>query len=654
MTLPHADHSSLPCRRRPGALLGAVLGLAALSARAEVFDDLAALSLEELGNVKITSVSKRPERLADAPAAVFVISADDIRRSGAGSLREALRLAPNLQVYKVNSGSYTVTARGFASSDGNKLLVLVDGRSVYTPLFAGVFWDAQDVMLEDIERIEVVSGPGGTLWGTNAVNGVINVITKSARETPGGLLAAGAGTQLRDASVRYGGAFGVDGAYRIYAKAFDEAHTENGAGVALNDAWHKAQFGFRADWGRGDDQFNVQGDLYDGLKDQPRPGSIVTGAKFTLGKISIAGANLMAHWNRALAGGARLNVQAYLDHTERNVRPTFSERLDIADLQAQYQLARLGRHELALGGQYRYALDHLNNSDYIAFLPADDRQSWLSLYAQDEVGLTAALRLTLGLRLERNDYTGMETLPNARLAWQVAPDTLLWSAVSRTVRAPSRLDRDVFVAGKPPFVLNGGANFESELADVLELGYRSQLSQRLSFSVNAYRTLYDRLHTQELVPHHTPLQVYFGNGMKGATSGLDVWGSFQASADWRLSAGFSALREKLALKPGSTDTAGSVAKAGRDPAHTWSLRSSWQLSQRTEFDAAVRRVAALSSPAVPAYTALDMNLIWRPRPDLELSFSGQNLVGPGHGEFTGIATRSDAGRTLFVKFSSRF
>ncbi|MDC8759923.1 TonB-dependent receptor plug domain-containing protein [Janthinobacterium fluminis] len=637
------------------ALAGAALGLSALSAAAMDADNFAGMSLEELGNVKITSVSKRAERLADAPAAVFVIDAADIRRSGAASLREALRLAPNLQVNQVSASGYTVSARGFAGSDGNKLLVLIDGRSVYTPLFAGVFWDAQDLALDDIERIEVISGPGGTLWGTNAVNGVINVITRPAQATQGGLLSAGAGTRLRDASVRYGGSFGGDGAYRVYAKAFDERRTENASGAPVDDAWHKAQLGFRADWGRGADRFNVQGDVYRGLEGQPKPGSIaLNGLKLDLGRIEIAGANLMAHWSRALDGGATLSAQAYYDRSERTVPPTFAEKLDIVDVQAQYQFAPLGRHQLVLGGQYRHAQDHLTNSVYFAFLPADDRQSWSSLFVQDEVRLTPALRLTLGLRLERNGYTGMERLPNARLAWKLAPDTLLWGAVSRTVRAPSRLDRETFVPGKPPFLLNGGANFESELADVFELGYRSQVSSRLSFSVNTYRALYDQLHTQELVPNRRPIQVYFGNGMKGATSGIELWGSFQAAADWRLSAAYTALKETLALKPGSIDTAASVKKVGRDPAHTWSLRSSWQMSRHTELDVALRRVAALTVPDVPAYTALDMHFGWTPRPDLELSISGQNLFGPGHGEFTDIANRSQLGRTFFVKLNSRF
>ncbi len=651
-------YSRPPAWRRAGSasalagLLGAVLCCGAAAATA-AGDDFANLSLEELGNLDITSVSKRAERLADAPAAVFVIGADDLRRSGATSLREALRLAPNLQVQQVSASGYTVTARGFANNDGNKLLVLIDGRSVYSPLFSGVFWDAQDVALDDVERIEVISGPGGTLWGTNAVNGVINVITRSARETRGGLLTAGAGGQLKDGGARYGAAFGDDGAYRVYVKRFSEAGTEDARGLKVGDAWHKSQIGFRADWGRDRDRVTVQGDAYRARQGQPAPGAIsVTGYDPALGEIAIGGANLLARWNRSLDGGASVSVQAYYDRTERTVPPTFAETLDAGDIEAQYALAPLAGHALALGAQYHYTQDHLTNSDYIAFLPAERDQGASSLFAQDEVSLAPSLRLTLGLRLERNAYTGREWLPNARLAWMTGADGLLWGAVSRTVRAPSRLDRDTFVPGVPPYIAEGGPNFQSEVARVLELGYRGRMADRLSYSVNLYRAWYRRLHTQELAASGT--QVYFGNGMRGATSGIETWGSYQAGADWRVSLGWSALHEKLGYEPDSIDTADSIAKSGHDPAHMVTLRSAWQLTPDVDLDASLRRVAGLSNPDVPAYSAIDMRLGWRPRPGLELSLSGRNLFGPGHAEFTDVGTRSQFQRSVFARVTSRF
>jgi iron complex outermembrane receptor protein len=609
------------------------------------------LSLEELADIRITSVSRSEQQLSDAPASVFVITSDDVRRSGATSLVEALRLAPNLQVNMVNAGGYTVTARGFANNDGNKLLVLIDGRSVYSPLFSGVFWDAQDVLLEDIDRIEVISGPGGTLWGTNAVNGVINVITRSAGDTQGGIATLGAGTERADGAFRYGGKTESGVSYRAYGMHFRVRDTELASGAAVNDAWHKTQAGFRADLSRGFDNFTVQGDVYRARKGQPEPGSIsISGIDLDLGDVGLRGANLLARWSRTLNGGGEVMAQAYYDRVERTVPPTFAEKLDIVDVQAQTRLAPIGRHTLTAGGQYRYARDQLTNSAYIAFLPERQYLSWASLYAQDDIALNTSTTLTAGLRMERNRYTGNELLPNLRLAWKATPEMLWWGAVSRTVRAPSRLDRDVYIPAKPPYLLGGGPNFESEVARVFELGVRGQVG-KLGYAVNAYRALYDHLHTQELAPSRT--SVFYGNGMMAATRGVEAWASFQPSRSLRLSAAFTGLSERFWLKPGSIDTADSVAKAGHDPRHTVRLRMSWQLDDARDLDVSWRHVAKLSSPDVPAYKALDLRFGWRIDRALELSVGGANLLG-SHGEFNDIGVRTEVEPSLYVKVLSRF
>ncbi|MCI3951985.1 MAG: hypothetical protein K0R53_1482, partial [Burkholderiales bacterium] len=301
--------------------------------------DLADLSLEELSNIEVTSVSRRAERLSDAPASIFVITREDIRRSGVTSLPEALRLAPNLQVARVNASSYAISARGFNNSIGNKLLVLIDGRTVYTPLFSGVFWDAQDVMLEDVERIEVISGPGATLWGSNAVNGVINVTTRPARDTQGALVSAGAGNLERGGAVRYGAALGGGGHVRLYGKYFDRDNTERADGSPVRDAWDKGQFGFRADWGGADRSFTLQGDAYRGELEQAAPG-----------QIKLEGMNLLGRWNHHLGDGSNLRFQAYYDHTQRNQPGTFREELDIFDVELQHALKPLGAHALVWGG----------------------------------------------------------------------------------------------------------------------------------------------------------------------------------------------------------------------------------------------------------------------------------------------------------------
>ena len=642
----------------------ALLAAAAAGGACAQGGELEDLSVEELSNINITSVSRHEERLADAPASVFVITAADIRRSGATSLPEVLRLAPNLQVARVSASGYAISARGFNNSSANKLLVLIDGRSVYSPLFSGVFWDVQDVLLEDVERIEVISGPAGTLWGVNAVNGVINVITRSSQFSQGSLFAAGAGNQEKSAAARYGGTLGADGNYRVYGKYFDRANTQTANGMDKSDGWHKNLAGFRADWDHPADQVMLEGKAYGGDEGQPLPGTIsVAGVFLPLDTIRLSGANLNGHWTHALDDGASLNLQAYYDRTQRSVPPTFNELLDIFDVQFQHSLHPGGRHTLAWGAEYRLGVDRVDNSRIVAFLPADVNQKWASLFAQDEIALSKDLRLTLGARLERNDYTGNEVLPTARLAWKQAQESLLWAAASRTVRAPSRLDRDTFVPtfgpfarpGGLPFLLAGGPTVISETADVYELGYRSQPTQRLSYSVTAFHARYDHVRTQEILPSAT-FPFFFAsiaNNMKAMTTGVELWGAWQASPAWRLSAGMTALHEKRGLLPGSNDQA-SVDAAGLDPGSSWNLRSSWDLSDRREFDLILRHVGQLASPAVPSYTAIDLRYAWKVRQDMELSVTGQNLFLGPHAEFTDPLTRSELGAAVFFKAVSRF
>ncbi|MGA8810894.1 MAG: TonB-dependent receptor [Thermoanaerobaculia bacterium] len=614
--------------------------------------ELAKLDLKALMNLEITSVSRREEPLSGAAASIFVITNDEIRRSGATNLPEALRLAPTLDVVQVNAGGYTVSARGLINSAANKLLVLIDGRSVYTPLFSGVFWDVQNVPLEDVERIEVISGPGGTLWGVNAVNGVINIITRSAKNTQGALLSAGDGTTAETAALRYGGEAGADARYRVYGEYFGLHHTETANGTVKDDSEHMGLAGVRGDWERGSDQLTLLANAYRGSEGQPLPGTIsVSNIQLDLGTISLSGANVTALWKRRLANGSALVVQGYFDHTERVVPPTFADRLNTFDLQFMSS-ARIARiHSIAWGAEYRYGMDHVTNSVYVAFLPARVNQKQIALFGQDEIALSKRLRLILGARSEQNEYTGTEFLPSIRLAWSVAADHLLWTAASRTVRAPSRLDRDTFVPGSAPFLLTGGPDVVSEIANVYEVGYRGQPASSFTLSVTAFQSFYDRLRTQEIAPSRT--SIFFANGMKGTTRGVEMWASYQATPRWRLSGGFDGLSEHLRLRPGSNDVA-SLGQEGLDPKQSWRMRSSLDLPWQGEFDVIARRVSDRSNPAVPAYSAVDLRYGWKPRPGMEVSVTGQNLLGGSHGEFTAIATRTEIGRAVFVKFVSRF
>ena len=608
--------------------------------------ELADLSIEELANIDVTSVSKRPERLQDAPASVFVITADDIRRAGSRSLPEALRLAPNLEVARANNTGYYISARGMngtSNSPANKLLVMIDGRSVYSPLFSGVFWDEPDVMLEDVERIEVISGPGGTLWGVNAVNGVINIITRNAAGTQGDLLVLRGDTDGAQAAFRHGGG-GADHSWRVYGKVFGVGRSELNTGKPIDDAWDQGQVGFRSDWERGDDRFSVNGNAWRGRQGQPAPGLIAApGASTGIDDIVTRGVNLSGRWEHALEGGGSLSAQAYYDYRYRQVPPTFTDAVDIADIQVQHSLPALGAHSIVWGGEYRYARDDVTNSRFVAFLPAEDAQSWASLFMQDEITLRENLRLTAGARYERNPYTGTELLPTLRLSWRVSPAHSLWTAYSRTVRAPSRLDVDAFVPGAPPFLLAGVPRVRAEVARVFELGYRGQVGQDLSYSVTAFRNLYDHLRTQDVIGG----QIEFGNQMEGRAHGIEAWASYQMSDAWRLSAGATALHERFSLKPGSLD-AGSVATTGADPAYTAQLRSNYAFDSTRELEVAVRRVGATGRPAVPGYTAADLRFGWRFAPGMELSVIGANLNG-GHREYGIEQFSSEMPRTLGVK-----
>jgi iron complex outermembrane receptor protein len=605
-------------------------------------DDIAELSLEELANIQVTSVSKRSESLSDAAASIFVITGNDIRRAGATSLPEALRLAPNLQVARVDARNYAVTARGFSSPFENKLLVLVDGRTVYSPLFSGVFWDVQDVVLDDVERIEVISGPGATLWGANAVNGVINIITKSSAATQGALLATTLGKDARDGAVRYGGRVGA-GHYRAYAKHAENDDTHTATGATSQTGWHRDQAGFRTDWGNTAQGVTVQGDVYEARLRQANTRNI-----------EVAGANLLGRVARTFADGSSATVQLYWDHTERDQPNAFHERLDTFDLQVQHAVRLNGNHHVVWGGGYRLGHDRVENGPAFGFLPGNLNLRWANLFAQDEIALRDDLRLTAGLKVEDNNYTGVEVLPTLRLAWNPRPASLVWTSLSRAVRAPSRIDRDLYspiqprvVNGVPQYAVAGGPGFDSETAKVFELGYRAQPTASLSYSTTLFFSRYDRLRTLE--PNPSGPGSVFENLADGLTRGIEAWATWQVADAWRLSGGGVVQRVGTTLQPGSRDLTGTTGLFTSDPTHYWQVRSAYDIGTGQEVDVTLRHVGALPRPGVPAYTAVDARWGWRIRPGVELSVIGQNLFDPHHAEFGSPATRSEYGRALAVR-----
>jgi iron complex outermembrane receptor protein len=628
--------------------------LASASARAEVAEarPIADMSLEQLSDVIVTSVSRQEERLSNTAASIFIIGAGDIRRSGAQSLPEALRLAPNLQVAQVDARNWAVTARGFNSPFENKLLVLIDGRSIYSPLFSGVFWDAQDVVMEDVERIEVISGPGATIWGANAVNGVINVITRNSADTQGGQLSAAGGSQDRNGSLRYGGTLPSGGTYRVYGKyqQFDDTYTASGGNT--NFGMHRTQAGFRADWGLRDGALTVSGDGYQGQLGQ-----------LVALPVQISGANLMGRLTRKLASGDNLRVQLILDHTERNQPGAFVERLSTLDLDAQHDL-RLGQYNvLTWGGGYRQSWDSVTNTPGLGFLPGDLTLHWANLFAQDEYTVTPELKLTAGAKVEHNNYTGAEYLPSLRLAWTPTASQLVWANLARTVRAPSRFDRDlhtpsapITIGGRSFYFLGGGPDFQSEVAKVIEVGYRAQPISTLSYSVTAFYTRYDKLRTLEPQTSPTaPALSVFQNMGEGSSRGIEMWGRWQASPVWRLNAGVVLQHVQTDLLPGSRDTsAGNGGLATNDPSRHWLLRSSHDLTDNNSLDLTLRHVGALPLPAVPAYYELDGQWMWKPQPNMDVALIGRNLLHRSHPEFAAAPGRSVFERSVLLKLTLRF
>lgn len=622
----------------------------ALATAAPSLQDLGRLSIEQLADIDVSSVSKTEQPLSDAPAAVFVITHEDAVRSGATSLAEVLRLAPNLHVARVTANSYAISARGFNGAAADKLLVLIDGRSVYTPFSHGVFWDAVDFPAELIERVEVISGPGATLWGANAVNGVINVVTRRAGAEKGLRLQAGAGDRSSRLGAQFDGELGPDAAYQLYVSSVDYDHGETASGADARDGWEKLQGGFRLDWSPGEDLLTVQGDAYEGRLDQmDRPDQ------------DISGRNLMARWTRPTGERGVLQVQAYYDFLERDVPGRIRYRLHTYDLDVQHSFAAGGRHKLVWGGGYRVTEDDFPiapsppNTQF--FDPVGRTLRFANAFVQDTIALGPNVEATAGLKLEDDPYAGVEHLPSLRLAWKVSDRALLWGAVSRAVRAPSRLDRDFNQLQGSALVLTG-RDFQPETLVAYELGYRGRPNPRTSLSVSTYYHVYDDLRSFELTDGGLP--IVFSNALEGEAYGVEVWGSLQATDWWRLSGGGFWMQRDLRFKPGSSGIGG-VSIAGNDPAYQAQLRSTMQLGDRASLDLALRRVDDLPNPPSPAYTELDASLRWAVSRRLEIVVTGSNLLDEDHLEFGSSsaslqlgAVGARTGRSVFVDTRWRF
>lgn len=605
--------------------------------------ELKSLSIEELLNIEVTSVSKRAEKLSETPSAIQVITGEEIRRSGATTIPEALRLANNLQVAQKNSESWGISARGFNTELANKLLVLIDGRTVYTPLYSGVFWSRQDYLLEDIDRIEIISGPGGTLWGANAVNGVINMITKSAENSQGFHAEQLAGKELRiGMGGRYGGEISSIAHYRVYGKYFDRDNSKYEDGREVSDSWRKSQFGFRADVAQPkDSRLTLQGDYY--YIDQ----------QFLYGGNSETwGGNILGRWTRKLSESSDYSLQLYFDRTHfKTPQPaiiinsmliapagTFEDELDTYDIDFHHRFNPASRHKLIWGLGFRFTHNVATNAPPIGFLPEKLDQGFFSAFVQDEMAIRDDITLTIGSKFENNDYTGWELEPNARLSWRVNERNMLWAGVSRAVRAPSRIDRDLVQPSPPYFtILVGGPNFNSETVIANELGYRFHWGAKLTGSASIFYNIYDNIRSVNFTPT-VLFPLVFENDVEGESYGLELNANYQLRDWWQINFGYTYLETELDVKPGGFDYNETLNETS-DPEQQFAIRSSMDLPQKIELDSRLRWVDFLkthSGPTpgvVPSYFELDVRLARKIFDELEFSLVGQNLLHAQHPEY---------------------
>ncbi len=609
---------------------------------------------------EVTSVARYPQTLLDTPSAIQVVSNDDIRRSGATTIPQALELTGNLDVAQKNPHDWAISARGFNSNLGDKMLVLIDGRSVYTPLFSGVFWNAQDYLLEDIGRIEAISGPGGTQWGGNAVNGVINITTKGAQDTQGSYVEAGAGSGLHDlVGARYGGTLAPNIYYRVYGKYLRDEDAVLPSGRNAGDGWGQSQGGFRIDaLPSPQDTFTFQGDIYGGNLDVE-----------SLGVARLSGGNLLGRWSDKLPDDADLSLQVYYDRTHLSdpVNATsfdpfgfLVDNLDTYDLDFQHHFHVGDRNQVVWGAGYRWTRDDVvQQAPNFGFLPAVLALRTYNAFVQDEIKLQPRVYLTLGTKLEHNGYTGREWEPNVRLRWAPSARQNLWAAVSRAVRIPSRLDRDLTEPTPPKTLIAGSPDFDSETVVAYELGYRIQFDPKASASLSSFVNDYDHLRSLDLTPV-TVLPLHYENDLVARTYGTELSATYQAADGWQLRGSYDLLEEHVWVRPGGFDFENALDETS-DPKYQFRIHSALDLTRDVDFDSDLRFVDDLRvnsggiATAVPSYFELNLRLAWRATRQLELSIVGQNLLHSSHPEFgPPRPTQEQIQRTLFAKVAWRY
>jgi iron complex outermembrane receptor protein len=674
-----------PPRQRALRLISRLALAAVLSAPAVTLQgqsnssrDLTQVSLEDLMNVQVTSVSKKEQRLFKTAAAIFVIGQEDIQRSGATNIPDLLRMVPGAHVAQIDAHSWAISIRGLNDRYAQQVLILIDGRSVYSPTFSGVYWDQQDVPLEDIDRIEVIRGPGGTVWGANAVNGVINIITKSALATRGGLITAEAGTRAQGRGLlQYGGKIGRKGAYRAFGHYYDVTDSLTVKGTDSVDGWHLLHGGFRSDWNlSGRDTLTVQGDLM-GTSEGQTLKTVFTNAlplEMTItDPITTGAGNVLARWNRTLSNGSDISLQAYYDHYHR-IDVGLHESVNAVNVDFQHHLAWGSRQDLVWGLGYRSTGDQFTAGYALTFVPLRHTDHLFSSFVQDEIRLAGPLSLIVGSKFERNGYTGFEYEPSAQLSYSLRDRHSIWLAAARAIRQPSRSDFGLRV-DDTPFQINsqtfgllelqGNPARGTEQLHDYEAGYRIQANKRLSMDIVTFYSIHRGLNTYAPAaafpailppPPHLVVPLIIGNAAHAHTYGDEAFVTWSAAAFWRISSGYTFTHMKIDLTaPGS----GAVPPADNTPNHQFQIRSALNLRHNLDWDSAAYYVGRLpdsGAGATPAYVRLDTRLAWRTGEFTEFSLVGQNLLTPAHPEFPDGSGRFHnlVSRSILGKITWRF
>lgn len=657
----HTVRGSAHSYRIPGLTILAGLLLAPDSVAANNYFDL---SLEQLLEVQILSASKKQEPIAHAAAAAYVLTGEDINRAGVTTIADALRMVPGVQVARADSNSWAISIRGFNSTLANKLLVLIDGRSIYNPVFGGTLWEAHDLMLEDIERIEVIRGPGGALWGANAVNGVINIITKHSRDTQGTLASAVYGNEEQGTlSARHGGRIGNDGSYRVYAKGFQRDASHKPAGGDTFDEWDGFRTGFRADWS---DAFTLQGDAYRTNAEQLRVDYSLVPPYMPVKeqRIVYEGAHLLGRWTELRSDSSQFTLQAYIDWTQRDEPFNFIDDRITYDVEAQYNFAPWGNQEFIVGGGLRFLTDDKQGNRNVEFSPQKRRDELYSFFVQDKITLLPdTLFLTLGSKFEHNNFSGYETQPNIRLQWQPNIRQTFWSAISRAVRTPTAIEEDLTsTLGTAPnarIAVEPNEHFHSEELVAYELGYRHQLKPNLSLDLTTFYNDYQHLMTTSIQaprlvinaidPPHVFIPIQFTNDMQGKTRGIELATHWSATDNMKLTVNYSYLHLTLDAQDAAQKTAEFLY-----PRHQAGLALFYNLGRHWTLDTTATYVDQLAT--TPSYIRWSLNLGKQLGKNLRINLVGENLGDNAHPEF-GSATDINAGeieRSVFAKLTWQF